>query len=192
MNWYAVRVRTNFDQTVAQALRDKGYEEFSPCYGTLRRWSDRRKVVQQPLFPGYVFCRLDVNDRLPILTTPGVFGIVGYGTSPAPVSVEEIDGIRTILDTGLPASRWPYLPVGGKVQIVRGPLAGLEGTLVCSKSNYRLVVSVHLLQQSVAVEIDGGWIRPPGPSIRVHTGAPASGGCMMAANAKGADASCKP
>jgi len=192
MDWYAVRVKSNFDQTVAQALRGKGYEELSPVYRTLRQWSDRRKVVHRPLFPGYVFCRLDVNNRLPVLTTPGVIGIVGYGNSPGPVSPEEIDGIRMILNARLPVSQWPYLPAGGKVQIIRGPLAGLEGVLVCSKSDYRLVVSMHLLQRSVAVEIDGGWIRSSHPSMGVDAVAPAAGGCVMAVIGKGIDASCKP
>jgi len=175
MDWYAVRVKSNFEQTVAQALRGKGYEEFSPAYRTLRQWSDRRKVVHRPLFPGYVFCRLDVNDRLPVLTTPGAMGLVGYGNSPGPVSQEEIEGIRRILNAKLPASQWPYLPAGEKVHIIRGPLAGLEGVLVCSKNDYRLVVSVHLLQRSVAVEIDGDWIRPSHPSMGVNADAPAAG-----------------
>ena len=84
------------------------------------------------------------------------------------MSPEEIERIRLILNARLPASQWPYLPAGEKVQIVRGPLAGLEGVLVCSKNDYRLVVSVHLLQRSVAVEIDGDWIRPSHPSMGLN------------------------
>jgi transcription antitermination factor NusG len=107
---------------------------------------------------------MDVNNRLPVLTTPGVIGIVGIGKAPVPVSLEEIEAVRAIMQSRLSALRWPYLRTGERVEIVRGPLAGVEGVLVRSKSNYRLVVSVSLLQRSVAVEIDGGWIRSPRPA----------------------------
>jgi transcription antitermination factor NusG len=148
--------------TVASTtLRGKGYEEFLPLYRSRRRWSDRVKDLELPLFPGYLFCRFDVSDRLmPILTTPGVIGIVGAGKLPIPVDLEEIEAIRAILRSGLAAQPWPLLRAGSKVYIERGPLAGLEGIITNTEKVYRLIVSVSLLQRSVAVEIDREWARP--------------------------------
>jgi transcription antitermination factor NusG len=101
-----------------------------------------------------------VSDRLPILTTPGVIGIVGAGKIPIPIDLDEIEAIRAILRSGLAAQPWPSLRVGSKVYIERGPLVGLEGTITNTDKVYRLVVSVSLLQRSVAVEIDREWARP--------------------------------
>ena len=160
MSWYALRIQSRLSGLASVTLRGKGYEEFCPLYRALRRWSDRVKQVELPLFPGYLFCRFDVNDRLPILTAPGVIGIVGAGKLPIPVDIEEIEAVRAILRSGLAAQPWPLLGVGSKVYIERGPLAGLEGILTNTDKVYRLAVSVSLLQRSVAVEIDREWARP--------------------------------
>jgi transcription antitermination factor NusG len=142
-------------------LRGKGYEEFLPLYRSRRQWSDRIKELELPLFPGYLFCRFDVSDRLmPILTTPGVIGIVGAGKTPVPVEDDEIEAIRVILRSGLAAQPCPSLSVGSKVYIEGGPLAGVEGIITDTDKVYRLIVSVSLLQRSVAVEIDREWARP--------------------------------
>ena len=160
MSWYALRIQSKLSGLASDTLRGKGYEEFLPLYRARRRWSDRVKQVELPLFPGYLFCQFDVNDRLPILTTPGVIGIVGAGKLPIPVDLEEIEAIRAILRSGLAAQPWPLLCVGSKVYIERGPLAGVEGIITNTDKVYRLVVSVSLLQRSVAVEIDREWARP--------------------------------
>jgi transcription antitermination factor NusG len=118
------------------------------------------KQLDLPLFPGYLFCRFDVRDRLPILTTPGVISIVGAGKTPVPVDDEEIEAIRAILRSGLAAQPWPFLRVGSKVYVEGGPLAGVEGIIANTDKVYRLVVSVSLLQRSVAVEINREWARP--------------------------------
>jgi transcription antitermination factor NusG len=118
------------------------------------------KELELPLFPGYSFCRFDVSHRLPILTTPGVIGIVGIGKIPAPVDLDEIEAVRLILRSGLAAQPWPLLRVGSKVYIERGPLVGLEGIVTNTDKVFRLIVSVSLLQRSVAVEIDREWARP--------------------------------
>ena len=159
MSWYALRIQSRLSALASVTLRGKGYQEFLPLYRARRRWSDRVKQVELPLFPGYLFCQFDVNDRLPILTTPGVIGIVGAGKLPIPVDLEEIEAIHAILRSGLAAQPWPLL-VGSKVYIERGPLAGVEGIITNTDKVYRLVVSVSLLQRSVAVEIDREWARP--------------------------------
>jgi transcription antitermination factor NusG len=118
--------------------------------------------VELPLFPGYVFCRFNPADRLPILTAPGVVQIVGVGKVPAPVDDNELAAVRRILDSRLLAEPWPFLNVGERVLVAHGSLNGLEGIIVALKKNCRLVVSVTLLNRSVAVEIDRSWIRPFG------------------------------
>ena len=159
--WYAIRVKSRFAQLASATLRGKGYEEFLPLYRSRRRWSDRVKQLDLPLFPGYLFCRLDVRGRLmPILTTPGVIGIVGAGKTPIPVDDEEVEAVRAILRSGLAALPCPFLRVGAKVYIEGGPLAGVEGIITNTEKVYRLIVSVSLLQRSVAVEIDREWARP--------------------------------
>ena len=158
--WYALRVQSRLGSLTSTTLRGKGYEEFFPLYYARRRWSDRIKKMELPLFPGYLFCQFDVSDRLSILTTPGVIGIVGAGKIPVPVDLDEIEAIRAILRSGLVVQPWPLLHVGSKVYIEGGPLAGLEGIIANTDKVYRLIVSVSLLQRSVAVEIDREWARP--------------------------------
>ena len=158
--WFAIRVRSNYERVTIMHLRERGYEEFSPSYKTERRWSDRTKIVEQFLFPGYVFCRLNPHDRLPILTTPGVLSMVGFGKIPSPIPDHEIESIRTMVQSGLLVLPWPSLELGQSVLIEHGPLAGVEGTLQEVKGKCRLVVSIHLLRRSVFTEIDRGWVRP--------------------------------
>ena len=164
--WYALQVQTRLGNIASSALRGKGYEEFLPLYKSRRRWSDRVKQIELPLFPGYLFCRFDPQERtLPILSTPGIMGIVGAGKTPLPVSEEEIGAIRTVIQSGLAAQPWPYLGVGSRIYMEEGPLAGLEGIVTNTDKVYRLVVSVALLQRSVAVEIDREWVRPVVPRM---------------------------
>jgi transcription antitermination factor NusG len=158
--WFAVRVRSNHERIAAAHLRERGYQEFSPSCKTERRWSDRKKEMDQFLFPGYVFCRLDPLDRLPVLTAPGVVDLVGFGKIPAPIPDHEIECIRRMVQSGLFVMPWPFLELGHKVLIERGPLAGVEGILDDVRGKCRLVVSVQLLQRSVSAEVDRSWIRP--------------------------------
>jgi transcription antitermination factor NusG len=156
--WYALRVKTRGEQLAASALTMKGYDVFLPQYRSRRRWSDRVKEVDLPLFAGYLFCRLDVNRRLPVLTSPGVLQLVGTGNAFYPVDDQEIAVLQSIVTSQVAAEPWPFLRVGQTVRIDHGPLAGLQGLLVSLKKPYRLIVSVTLLQRSVAVELDHDWV----------------------------------
>ena len=161
LDWYALRIRSKLGTVASTTLNSKGYEEFLPVYRARRRWSDRVKNVELPLFPGYLFCRFNATDRLmPILTTPGVISIVGAGKVPVAVDEKEIEAIRAIVRSGLAARPWPLLQTGSKVYIESGPLAGLEGIVTVADKVHRLIVTVDLLQRSVAVEIDRAWVRP--------------------------------
>lgn len=158
--WHAIRVRSRFECTTSNILRDKGFEQFLPLYRSRRRWSDRVKEIDMPLFPGYVFCRFDASSPLGVLTTPGVVHIVSAGRTPIPVDELEISALQDICGSGLPLQPWPYLEAGRRVSIEQGPLAGTEGVVIEMKGRYRLVVSISMLQRSVAAEIDRDWIRP--------------------------------
>jgi transcriptional antiterminator NusG len=158
--WYALQVRPRFEKVVAGLLENRGLETFLPLYRSRRRWSDRMKTVDLPLFPGYLFSRFDAEARLPILTTPGVIGVLGLGKRPVPVHDDDIANVQAIVASGLPACPWPFLECGDPIRIVHGPLRGMEGILVRSDKHERLVVSVKLLQRSVAVDINREWVRP--------------------------------
>jgi transcription antitermination factor NusG len=162
--WYAIAVRSNFERIVALSLRQKDYEIFWPSYLASHRWSDRTKTVECGLFSGYLFCRMDLRQRVPLLNTPGVASIVGVGRCAVPVPESEIAAIRKVVESGLPVARWPFLKAGQFVYINRGPLAGVEGLLIAFKNRSRLVVSVEMLQRSVTVEIESDWAEPSKPA----------------------------
>jgi transcription antitermination factor NusG len=157
--WFALQVRTRHEPGIAGFLRAKEYEIFLPVYSCRKRWSDRVKTVENPLFPGYVFCRFDSQERLPILKTPGVIQVVGYNRIPVPVDDSEIHAIQTLMRSGLPNQPWPFLSIGDPVRIEAGPLQGCEGPVVQFKGKYRLILCITLLHQSVAVEIDSVCVK---------------------------------
>ena len=158
--WFAVRVRSNFEQKVCTSLSGMGYETFLPTYRQRRAWTDRVKETEVPLFPGYTFCRIDPKFRLPLLKVPGVVSLVGAAKRPEAIPEEELTAIRTIIETRLTLQPWPFLHVGQKIRIHKGPLSGVEGILVGFKDDYRIVVSVTLLKRSVAVQLEGAWVKP--------------------------------
>lgn len=159
-SWFALHVRSRCEKLVAASLRSKGFEGFLPLYRSRNRWSDRVKDVDLPLFPGYVFCRLQRSGRLPVLTTPGVVSIIGSGKTPQPVEAEELAAIQSLVRSGLPALPWPFLKTGERVRIEHGALEGVEGILTAVRKESRIVLSVTLLQRSVAVEVDRNFVRP--------------------------------
>lgn len=158
--WYVLRVKTNREKSVACLLRQKGYIDFLPLYTESRRWSDRLKEVQLPLFPGYVFCRFDPQYRLAILITPGVLHAVGAGGMPEPVSESEMAALQSAVASGRLLQPWPFLKVGQRVMIQHGPLRGVEGILSEIKGDRKLIISISLLQRSVAVPIERADVRP--------------------------------
>jgi transcription antitermination factor NusG len=156
--WFAVRTRSNFENLAAVSLEHKGFKPYLPTYRNRRRWSDRVVVSDTPLFKGYVFCRFYPLNRLPIVTAHGVIGIVSYGTEPAPIDEKEIGAVQNILQSGLATEPCPFLREGQSVRVVRGALTGVDGVLVKKKSDFRLVISVTMLQRSVSVEIERDWV----------------------------------
>lgn len=159
-SWFAVRVRSNSERVAVAHLQQRGYDPFAPSYRSERRWSDRTKKIEQYLFPGYIFCRFDLGDRLSVLTAPGVVDLVGFGKTPERIPDQEIERVRRMVESGLLVTPHPFLNVGQTVLIERGPLTGLEGILMEVKGKHRLVVSINLLQRSVSAEVDRQSIRP--------------------------------
>jgi transcription antitermination factor NusG len=175
--WFAVQVRSRRESFVAAQLEGQGIECFLPMHKSIRQWSDRVKEVEQPLFPGYLFSRFDLQNRGPLLRTPGVQQIVGIGRNPIPVEESEIEAIRQALASGLPNQPWPFLEVGQRVRVVYGSMNNLEGILINFKGSHRVILSVTLLQRSVALEIDPNWIVPVkeasgARASRIHVGQP--------------------
>jgi transcription antitermination factor NusG len=153
--WFALYVKPRHEKHVSSMLRGRGYEELVPLY----HHRTHSRVSELPLFPGYVFCRFNPERRLPIVTIPGVFFIVGFSGGITPVEDIEILALRRIVQSGLPRLPWPELPVGKKVTLASGPLQGVQGVVMEHKNNSRLLVSVNLLQRSVAVEVDRAWLQ---------------------------------
>jgi transcription antitermination factor NusG len=172
--WWALYTRHQHEKVVAQILLTKGFEVFLPLYESIRRWKDRNKLLSLPLFPCYVFVRGGMSRRSLVVTTPGVHMILYNGERIAVIPNEEIESIRRAVDGPFRVEPHPFLKCGERVRVTRGSLEGVEGVLVRKKSLYRLVLSVEMLAQSVAVEIDASDVEPafPGGKAGTADGAP--------------------
>ncbi|MBK5292335.1 MAG: UpxY family transcription antiterminator [Acidobacteriia bacterium] len=165
--WFAIHVRSRHERLVASLLSNKGYPCFLPTYRSTHCWSDRRKEIEIPLFPSYLFASFDPNQHVSVIKSSGVVKVVSFGQQLAPVNPVELDYVQTILNSGQLVLPWPYLAAGDQVYLEAGPLRGMNGIIVRTKGSLRLVVSVSLLQRSVAVEIDRDWVRPSKHYIRL-------------------------
>jgi transcription antitermination factor NusG len=153
--WFAIRTAPRWELRASSELSLRGIETYLPISRVKRNWSDRIKIIDQPIFPGYLFVRFQFDNRVRVLQAPGVKQIVGIGNTPAPMSDSELDNLRTLVSANTLIEPWPYLCAGQRVRIDRGPLAGVEGFVVRAEPGApRVVVSVDLLQRSVAAEID--------------------------------------
>ena len=159
-DWWALYTRHQHEKTVAEMLSAKGFEVFLPLYESIRRWKDRSKMLTLPLFPCYVFVRGGLNRRLQVVTTPGVHMILFRGESVASIPEAEIQAIRKAVEGPFRVEPHPFLKCGERVRVIRGSLEGVEGVLVRKKNLYRLVLSVDMMAQSVAVEIDATDVEP--------------------------------
>jgi transcription antitermination factor NusG len=161
-SWTAVYTRHQHEKIVAQMLTAKGFEVFLPLYESMRRWRDRRKLLNLPLFPGYVFVRGAIERRLHVVTTPGIHMILCQGDKVAIIPEEEIQAIQKAVNSRSHVEPHPFLNCGESVRVIRGALSGVEGILVRKKNVFRLVLSVDLLSQAVAVEVDSADVEPLG------------------------------
>lgn len=161
--WFVVYTKHQHERTVAKLLTGKGIESFCPTYPTVHRWKDRNKLVELPLFPGYVFFANGLDRRVQIVSTPGVHSIVSFGDAPAEVPQAELDPIRHASEHSMPIEPHPFLQVlqaGDVVRVISGPLAGVKGILQRKRDFYRLILSITMLGRAAAVEIDGAAVEP--------------------------------
>jgi len=155
-NWYALYTAPRHEKFVADQINRQGIACFLPLYRSVRRWKDRRKELALVLFPGYVFVQMALQNRLRVLQLPGAVRLVGFNGQPAALPEEEIENLRTRLSCSRNIEPHPYLSVGRQVRVRSGPLQGLEGIVVRTKERCRIVLSIHLIMRSVAVEVDDG------------------------------------
>jgi len=163
LRWFAVHTRSRHEFRVLERLTGTGVEAFLPSVKRISRWKDRKKVIESPLFPGYIFIHTDNNpaERMSVLKTPGVVRFLGIiPGEPEPVPEEQIAALRRLIESGAPLDPYPYLKEGRRIRIVRGPLAGVEGILVQKVGDNRLVLSIDLLQQSASATIDPADVEP--------------------------------
>jgi transcription antitermination factor NusG len=166
--WYAAYTCANHEKRVAEQLAQRSIEYFLPLYESVRRWKDRGVRLQLPLFPGYVFVRLALQHRLQVLQIRSVVRLVGFDGLPTPLGDDEIEGLRNGLAHRLRAEPHPYLTVGRRIRIIRGPLEGCEGILLRKKGKFRVVLSIDLIMRSIAVDVGAEDIVPL-PGSRIQT-----------------------
>jgi transcription antitermination factor NusG len=160
--WYAAYTLANHERRVARQLQERKISSFLPTYKSVRRWKDRRKLLELPLFPSYVFVQINAANRLDLLRLPGVLGLVCFQGKPVPVAPAEMENLRQGLSGQAGARPHPYLKVGRKVRIRNGSMAGVEGILVRKRDCARVVLSISLLQRSISVDIDEADVEPIG------------------------------
>lgn len=160
--WYAISTRSRHEKSVGCLLVRRRIDTFLPLYETVRRWRNGDHRVQLPLFPGYAFVHIALQDRLQVLKVPGVARLVGFNGTPTPLEDEEVENLRQALAAGVKATPHPYLTEGRRVRITAGPLAGHEGVLIRKKGDVRVVLSIDLIQRSVLVSVEASWLEPAG------------------------------
>src|SRR5271168_5328431 len=165
LNWYALYTCPRHERCVAQQIEERSISCFLPLYRSIRRWKDRRKELELALFPGYVFVRLALKDRLRVLQLPSAVRLVSFNGQPAVLPEAEIDQLRERLARGR-VEPHPYLRVGRRVRVCGGPMQGLEGIIVRRKDRCRVVFSLDLIMRSVAVEVDESDVEPVRESQR--------------------------
>lgn len=154
LHWYALRTKSRHEKLVRDQLDKQGIEPLLPTVKRLSQWKDRKKEIEIPLFSGYCFVRFSQEEKTPVRKTTGVVEIVGSGSQPEPIPEYEIAALRRLMTSVLPYDPHPYLHEGMQVEVVRGPLQGVQGVLLRKGKRHRLIVGIRLIQQAAAVEID--------------------------------------
>ena len=158
--WYAGCTASRHEKRVADHLAQRGVEHFLPLYEAIHRWNNGRHRVQLPLFPGYIFVRIALRDRLRVVEVPGFVRLVGFSSVPCALPETEICKMRDALSTGLLAEPFPYLTEGTRVEIRGGPLQGMTGILLRRQNKHRVVISLDLIMRSMVVDVEAGDVVP--------------------------------
>ncbi len=153
--WYAIYTRSRHEKVVYELLKDKGLETFLPIRVYLSRWKDRKKKIESPLFPGYLFTRLNLSqDFTKVVASKGVVKVLGTNGTPIPIPDVEVDSVKTLLKSGLKYDPYPYLRSRTRVVVINGPLQGITGKILERVGKYKLLISIELIKRSISVEID--------------------------------------
>jgi transcription antitermination factor NusG len=163
--WYVAHLQANHEKRAAEELRRRSVEHYLPLYASVRRWKDRRITLNLPLFPGYLFVRIPLSERLRVLGVPSVARLVGFAGPPVALPDAEIDTLREKLGRGARAEPCAYLAIGRRVRVTRGPMEGLEGFLVARRKKSRIVISIDAIQRSIAAEVELTDVEPVQPRI---------------------------
>ena len=158
--WYAGYTASRHEKRVAEHFAQRGIEHFLPLYETIHRWNNGRHRVQLPLFPGYIFVRIALQDRLRVIEVPGFVRLVGFNSLPCPLPETDINRMKEALTKGVLAEPYPYLTVGTRVEIRNGPMQGMTGILLRRQNKCRVVISVDLIMRSMAVEVEAREVVP--------------------------------
>lgn len=160
--WYAVWTRSRQEKSAAAMLSQFGIEHYLPLKAEIRQWSDRKQTIETPLFSGYLFVYVDAlkGSRLQVLKAPGIVAFVGNQSGPLPIPDQQIEDIRAVLKAGVPCSVRPLFKQGDRVRVIRGALAGIEGTFVRANSESCLLVSIDMVRQSLAINVSPDEVEP--------------------------------
>ena len=160
-SWYVLYTRSRYEKLANQELTRKGINTFLPLRRVTRHWSDRKKIIEEPLFRGYLFVHIPIHERLAVLKTSGVVGFVGKSKlNPVEVPEQEISSVRRLLEQEIQIDPFPYLKTGNRVYIRSGPFKGIEGFIIRKDKHCRLVISLNLLRQSLSIQVDAACVEP--------------------------------
>jgi transcription antitermination factor NusG len=157
--WYVMHTKCNHEKTASLRLEGKGFEAFLPIRSIVRKWKDRKKVIDFPVFPGYLFVKMPLIKKIEALQTPGILRLVGQNR-PEEVEERQIQALKTIIQDAFEYDPYPYLVSGVTVEVIRGPLKNIRGVLECKKNKHRLIINLEMINNSVATEIDAEDVRP--------------------------------
>jgi transcription antitermination factor NusG len=158
--WYAGYTAARHEKRVAEHFMQRSVEHFLPLYEAIHRWNNGRHHVQLPLFPGYIFVRIALKDRLRVLEVPGVVRLICFNSLPCPLPESDINKMMGAVNKGVLAEPYPYMTVGTRVEIRNGPLQGMTGILLRRQNKYRVVISIDLIMRSIVVEVEAGDVVP--------------------------------
>jgi len=164
-HWYALYTKARAEKRVDQTLQEKGFESYLPIQETVRQWHDRKKKVELPVFSSYVFVRMALKERIPVLQTNGVLKLVSFTGKPSPIPDYEIAAVKRIFDGDHPYVVTNYLSIGREVEVTYGPLAGIRGRLIERRGQNRLLIGIQQIGQALSVEVSQSEVVP----IQDHT-----------------------
>jgi len=157
--WYAIYTRSRYEKKVSMEFEDRGLEHFLPLVPQLRNWKDRKKIVNMPIFPGYVFVNIKLSEKIRVLRANGVVRFIEFNGSPSPIPDAQIEDVRQLLKYPDRVETASYFNCGDSVEITAGPFSGIKGKIIHSRGKQRILVGIEIIQQAISVEIDSAWLK---------------------------------